>query len=102
LDQTCDYVIKLNGHDPNGQMKAGITAFFLMALPLWGYAEEDDNKEVRTFIIKEGKVIREEHEVEVYDYHTGTFQTFKVYREPEADHKAKGDTPKPEPDGKSR
>jgi hypothetical protein len=40
-------------------------------------------------IIQDGKVISEEHEVEVYDYHTGTFQTYKVYRAPEKKQKDK-------------
>jgi hypothetical protein len=49
------------------------------------YAENDDTESdnKRTLIILNGKVISEEHEVEVYDYHTGTFQTYKVYRAPE-------------------
>lgn len=83
-------------------MKASITVLFLMVLPLLSHAEDDDGKQPRNLILKEGKVIREEHEVEVYDYHTGTFQTFKVYREPETGDKAKADAPKPGPDSKAR
>lgn len=72
---------------------------FLLCLTLSQYAcaesddTESDNK--TTLIIHNGKVISEEHEVEVYDYHTGTFQTYKVYREPEKKLKAAGEK-KPE------
>jgi hypothetical protein len=54
-----------------------------------------DSDQKRTLIIHDGKVISEEHEVEVYDYHTGTFQTFKVYRQPEKKLK-EADAKKPE------
>lgn len=65
----------------------------LLCLTLSQYAcaesddTESDNK--TTLIIHNGKVISEEHEVEVYDYHTGTFQTYKVYRAPEKELKNK-------------
>lgn len=72
---------------------------FLLCFTLWHFAyagdedTESDNK--RTLIIQNGKVISEEHEVEVYDYHTGTFQTYKVYRPPE---KMQADKPPKQPE----
>jgi hypothetical protein len=62
-----------------------------LTLSHYAYAEDDDTQSdnKRTLIIQDGKVISEEHEVEVYDYHTGTFQTYKVYRAPEKKQKDK-------------
>ncbi|CAD6876568.1 hypothetical protein [Methylomonas fluvii] len=49
-------------------------------LPAWATADEDDKPETSTLQIQGGKVIGEKHEIEVYDYHSGTYQTFDVYR----------------------
>ncbi|MDX8126665.1 hypothetical protein QLH52_05185 [Methylomonas sp. OY6] len=51
-------------------------------LPAWATADEDDKPETSTLQIQGGKVIGEKHEIEVYDYHSGTYQTFDVYRKP--------------------
>ncbi|MCQ8104617.1 hypothetical protein NP590_10915 [Methylomonas sp. SURF-2] len=69
-------------------------------LLLFGTAFGDDSdtetESSRKLIFREGKLILEEHEIEVYDYHTGTMQTFKVYREPEKKAKEAQKAPAPE------
>ena len=46
-------------------------------------ADEDD-KDVTEFVeFQGGKLVKERLEVEIYDYHTGTYYTVDVYREPD-------------------
>ena len=49
-------------------------------LPLLVFADNDEGAVPTTIEIKAGKLIREKHEIEIYDYHTGTFQAVDVYR----------------------
>lgn len=67
------------------------TAIFcvLMLLPLWVEAEDDDNRVTTTLEVQGGKLIREKQEIEVYDYHSGTFYSVHVYREPDKSGKTK-------------
>lgn len=50
-------------------------------------AEDEDTQPSRTLTIEGGKFIGEEKEIEIYDYHTGTYQTVTVYRKPAQDDK---------------
>lgn len=60
----------------------------LAVLPRPVLAEQDDDKPVTSIIeIKGGKIAKEKHEIEIYDYHSGTYNTVDVYREPKADSK---------------
>jgi len=45
---------------------------------------EEDTTVIKTEQIQAGKIVNEEHEIEVYDYHTGTYQTVIVYRKSKA------------------
>jgi len=53
-----------------------------LTLSVAAHAEDDndDTGRSRTITVQQGARQFEEEEVEVYDYHTGTIQTFKVYR----------------------
>ncbi|WP_020481575.1 hypothetical protein [Methylomonas sp. MK1] len=51
-------------------------------LPASATADEDDTPETSTLQIQGGKLIGEKHEIEIYDYHSGTYQTVDVYRKP--------------------
>lgn len=63
------------------QILAGL--FALVLLSETALAEEDD-KDVTDFVeIRGGKMVRERREVEIYDYHTGTYYRVDVYREPD-------------------
>jgi len=59
-----------------------VMTLLISLLPAWATADEDDKPETSTLQIQGGKVIGEKHEIEVYDYHSGTYQTFDVYRKP--------------------
>lgn len=57
-------------------------ALLITLLPAWVTAAEDDNPETHTLQIEGGNLIGEKHEIEIYDYHSGTYQTVDVYRKP--------------------
>lgn len=54
----------------------------LMLLSDWAAADEDDKPVTSTVRIEGGQLIGEKQEIEIYDYHTGTYQTVDVYRKP--------------------
>jgi hypothetical protein len=77
-------------------MKSILAILFLIGLsPAWATADEDDNRETSTLQIQGGKLIGEKHEIEIYDYHSGTYQTVDVYRKPAKPLKKNPDTPTP-------
>lgn len=43
---------------------------------------EDNNAITSTLTIEQGKVVGDREEIEIYDYHTGTYQSVYVYRKP--------------------
>ena len=59
-----------------------------LILPVSAGAEQDDDKPVTSTIeVKGGKIAKEKHEIEIYDYHSGTYNTVDVYRKPNAEAK---------------
>lgn len=77
-------------------MKSIIVITVVMGLlPAWATADEDDKTETSTLQIEGGKLIGEKHEIEIYDYHSGTYQTVDVYRKPAKPVKKDPDTPTP-------
>lgn len=69
----------------------------LLLLSDGALADEDDRAEISTLQIQGGKMVREKHEIEIYDYHSGTYQTFDVYRKPEIAPKQAAETAIPKP-----
>ena len=67
-----------------------IYLFFILVLISLGASAEDADKLTRTTTIniEGGKLVREKQELEVYDYHTGTFYSVHVYRETDKDNKS--------------
>lgn len=55
----------------------------LLLLPGWAGAEDDESKAPKTVKIEGGKFVGEEHDVEIYDYHSGVYQSVTVYRKPQ-------------------
>ena len=55
----------------------------LMLIPLTLHADDDDKKMMTTINFQGGKRLKEKQEIEVYDYHSGTYYSVFVYREPE-------------------
>ena len=77
-------------------MKGVIVITLAMSLlPAWAKADEDDDPETSTLQIEGGKLIGEKYEIEIYDYHSGTYQTVDVYRKPAKAPKKGPDTPTP-------
>ncbi|AMK78890.1 MULTISPECIES: hypothetical protein [Methylomonas] len=75
-------------------MKSIIAILFVMSMaPAWAMADEDDKPETSTVQIQGGKLIGEKHEIEIYDYHSGTYQTVDVYRKPAKSLKKDSDNP---------
>lgn len=64
----------------------------LTLLPNWARADEDDKSVTSTLQIQGGKMVGEKREIEIYDYHSGTYQTVDVYRKPEKASKTPQDT----------
>lgn len=64
-------------------MKKVIAGLSLLLMPFLILADEEEssNSITRTLTIEKGKLVREQQEIEIYDYHTGTYQTVNVYRE---------------------
>lgn len=56
-------------------------------LPRWAAADEDDKALTSTVNIQGGQLVGEKQEIEIYDYHTGTYQTVDVYRKPDKTQK---------------
>ncbi len=72
-------------------MKLLIASLFGLLLPLnVVLAEDDESKSTTIITIQDGKFVGEQHEIEIYDYHSGVYQTVNVYRKP-------AQTPKAEP-----
>ncbi len=63
----------------------------LMLMSVVVLADDDDQKVSTTIHVQGGKLIKEKQEIEVYDYHSGTYYSVHVYREPETEGQ-----PKPE------
>ncbi|OQW71798.1 MAG: hypothetical protein BVN35_15845 [Proteobacteria bacterium ST_bin11] len=63
--------------------------------PGWVKADEDNKSETSSMQIEGGKLIGEKHEIEIYDYHSGTYQTVDVYRRPSKTLKKDPDTAAP-------
>ncbi len=55
----------------------------LLLLPDWAGAEDDESKTSKTVKIEVGKYVGEEHDIEIYDYHSGVYQSVSVYRKPQ-------------------
>ena len=73
-------------------MKKTIAIIATLLLPLhWALADEDDKAETSILQIQGGKMVNEKHEIEIYDYHSGTYHTVDVYRKPEKDLKTPRD-----------
>ncbi|OAI12286.1 hypothetical protein A1507_01985 [Methylomonas koyamae] len=60
-----------------------VCLLLLLSLPGLAGAEEDDSKPAKTVKIEGGKFVGEEHEIEIYDYHSGVYQSVTVYRTPQ-------------------
>lgn len=66
-----------------------------MLVPLMLLADDDDKTVSTTINVQGGKRIKEKQEIEVYDYHSGTYYSVHVYREPEnQDGQPKAESPK--------
>lgn len=79
--------------------------FFTLILMSLGASAEDADTVTKTTTInvEGGKLVREKQEVEVYDYHTGTFYTVHVYREAGKDKKSAAEPVDPnQPSSKNR
>ncbi len=56
----------------------------LLCLSAIAIADDEDSRQSnKTVHIEQGKLVGEEHEIEIYDYHSGIFHTVTVYRKPE-------------------
>jgi hypothetical protein len=85
--------------------KIKICSFFFLVLMSLGVSAEDTDKLTKTTTInvEGGKLVREKQEVEVYDYHTGTFYSVHVYREIDKDKKSAAEPVDPnQPSTKNR
>ena len=59
------------------------------------YADDDEKAITSTLTIEQGKVVGEREEIEIYDYHTGTYQSVYVYRKPGEQPKTSESLPVP-------
>lgn len=57
--------------------------FALMLLPEAAVADDEDTPVTSSVEIHGDQRVGEKHEIEIYDYHTGTYQTVDVYRKPD-------------------
>lgn len=67
----------------------------LLLLPGWAGAEDDESKTSKTVKIEGGKFVGEEHEIEIYDYHSGVYQSVTVYRKPQKAEKTQDPAAQP-------
>ncbi len=54
---------------------------FCLLYSMGSLAEDDDTKPVTRREFQDGQLVREKQEVEVYDYHSGSYFSVFVYRE---------------------
>lgn len=69
----------------------------LICLPAIAAADDEDKQSNKTLHIEQGKLVGEEHEIEIYDYHSGIFHTVTVYRKPETRKATAPQPPQPDP-----
>lgn len=69
----------------------------LICLPAVAVADDEDKQSNKTLHIEQGKLVGEEHEIEIYDYHSGIFHTVTVYRKPETRKATAPQPPQPDP-----
>lgn len=55
--------------------------------------EEEATGVTNKLTIERGKLVGEEHEIEIYDYHSGVYQTVTVFRKPKSQSDAAVSTP---------
>ncbi|MCQ8182370.1 hypothetical protein NP603_14710 [Methylomonas sp. SURF-1] len=67
----------------------------LLLLPGWAGAEDDESKTSKTVKIEGGKYVGEEHDIEIYDYHSGVYQSVTVYRKPQKADKTQDSAAQP-------
>jgi hypothetical protein len=59
------------------------------------WADDDEKATTNTVTIEQGKLVGEHEEIEIYDYHTGTYQSVYVYRKPREPQKPSESLPAP-------
>jgi len=67
----------------------------LMSSVSIAWADDDEKATTSTLTLEQGKVVGEREEIEIYDYHTGTYQSVYVYRKPRESRKPSESLPAP-------